>query len=81
MTIYFITDGTRYHDGDVEEVYGVIETHLSKRFIQHIVAETMANRQYDTINEDLKQLFLRQNIKYTEFDWEHETNVIGAGVQ
>lgn len=73
--MYFITDGTKYHDGDIEEVYGIITTDLPRSFIEQIMSAMPCDK---TDSEELINIFARLNITYTPFDWEHSTNVIGV---
>lgn len=83
MHNFFITDGTKYHDGDVEEVFGVVTTTLPKSTIERYVRDTKTLRAKMHVAEAVKLKFelLRNRgvpLVYTQFDWEYEQNVIGV---
>jgi hypothetical protein len=79
MTIYFVSDGTKYHDGDLEEVYGAIITDASRVFVQGMLLRiegcTQANLQ-EKVAEACKNALIP--CTYVQYDWEYETNVVSV---
>lgn len=82
---FFITDGTKYHDGDVEEVVGVVLTTLPRSVIERHVHNTRKLRKtmsdseaIETKFRELQKKFGGNKLAYIPFDWEHSTNVIGV---
>lgn len=72
LRTFFITDGTKYHDGDVEEVFGMVVTTLTK--YQVVVAIKKLEGQY----KNHVALFKAAGITYVPLDWKGDTNTIGV---
>lgn len=88
LRLFFITDGAKYHDGDVEEVYGAIITIHPRSSIERSIRNMKKLRarfvdsdalvqKFGYVDQGLGPVAPYPGIRYIPFDWEHSTNVIG----